>query len=204
MKNNDKFVRKFDNIRKFETSQKFVNNHKFHNVGKLTNNSSTLNVKTQAKPKFSPKQPNFPNPSISKPTKVSYTKGKFDVCTINSWLEGQGKQYQNGKFSEQQIKTAFDKFVNKSTTGSSSSHDSQVPVQKWKPVMKVANVVKDEMKVNGNPKLLNNYISISRSDDVDIMDSVTDKVKTWFLNSKNLFKTTNEGPNKFWVPKFFQ
>ena len=69
--------------------------------------------------------------------------------------------------------------------------------------MKVANVVKDEMKVNGNPKLLNNYISISRSDDVDLMDSVSDKVKTWFLNSKNLFKTTNVGPNKSWVPKFF-
>ena len=178
MKNNDKFVQKYDNIRKFETSQKFVNDHKFHNVGKLTNNSSTLNVKTQAKPKFLPKQPKFPNSSISKPTKVLYTKGKSDVYTINNWLEGQGKQYQNGKFSKQQIKTAFDKFVNESSTGSSSSHDSQVPVQKWKPVVKVVKVVKDEVKVNGNPKLSNNYISISRSDDVDLIDSVTDKVKT--------------------------
>ena len=153
--------------------------------------------------KFSPKQPNFPNPSDSKPTKVSYTKGKSDVYTINNWLEGQGKQYQNGKSSKQQIKIAFDKFVNESSIGSSSSHDSQVPVQKWKPVMKVANVVKDEKKVNGNPKLSNNYILISRSDDVNLIDSVTDKVKTWFLNSKNLFKTTNDGPNKFWVPNFF-
>ena len=153
---------------------------------------------------FHPNNQIFPNPSITKPTKVSYTKGKSDVYTINNWLEGQGKQYQNGKFSKQQIKTAFDKFVNESSTGSSSSHDSQVPVRKWKPVMKVVKVVKDEMKVNGNPKLSNNYISISRSDDVDLIDSVTDKVKTWFLNSKNLFNTTNEGPNKSWVPKFFQ
>ena len=60
------------------------------------------------------------------------------------------------------------------------------------------------MKLNENPKLLNNYISISRSDDVDIIDSVTDKVKTWFLNSKHLFKNTNGGPNKSWVHKFFQ
>ena len=154
-------IRKYDNIRKYETSHNFVNDRKFQNVRTSTNNSPILNDKTQSKTKFSPKQPNFPNPSISKPTKVSYTKRKYDVYTINNWLEGKGKQYQNGKFSEQQIKTAFDKFVNKSTTGSSSSHDSQVPVKKWKLVMKVANVVKDEMKVNGNPKLLNNYISIS-------------------------------------------
>ena len=93
--------------------------------------------------------------------------------------------------------------MNESSTGSSSSHDSQVLVQKWKPVVKVAKVVKDEVKVNGNPKLSNNYISISRSDDVDLIDSVTDKVKMWFLNSKNLFNATNEGPNKYWVPKFF-
>ena len=78
-----------------------MNNQKFHNVSKFTNNSSSLNVTTQTKMKFSPKQPNFPNPSVSKPTKVSYTKGKSDVSTINHWLEGKGRQYQNGKFSEQ-------------------------------------------------------------------------------------------------------
>ena len=64
--------------------------------------------------------------------------------------------------------------------------------------------MKDKIAINGNPKLLNDYILISRSDDVDIMDSVTNKVKTWFLNSKNLFHSTNDGPNKSWVPKFFQ
>nr|KAJ0207989.1 hypothetical protein LSAT_V11C500266000 [Lactuca sativa] len=98
MQNNDKFVRKYNNNRKFETSQKFVNDQKFHNVGKLTNNSSTLNVKTQTKMKFSPKQPNFPNPSVSKPTKVSYTKGKSDVCTINRWLEGKERHIKMGSF----------------------------------------------------------------------------------------------------------
>ena len=154
--------------------------------------------------KFSPKQPNFPNPSVSKPTKVSYTKGKSDVSTINRWFEGKGRKYQSGKFSEQQIKNPFDKFANNSSTASSTSHNSQVPVQKWKPVIKNANVVKDKITINGNPKLLNEYISISRSDDVDIMDFVTNKVKTWFLNSNNLFHSTNDGPNKSWVPKFFQ
>ena len=71
--------------------------------------------------KFSPKQPNFPNPSISKPTKVSYTKGKSDVSTINHWFEGKGKKYQSGKFSEEQIKSAFDKFTNNSSIESTSS-----------------------------------------------------------------------------------
>ena len=154
--------------------------------------------------KFSPKQPNFPNPSVSKPTKVSYTKGKSDVSTINHWFEGKGKKYQSGKFSEEQIKSAFDKYTNNSSTESTSSNNSQVPVQKWKPVIKNANVVKDKITINGNPKLLNDYISKSRTDDVDIIDSVTNKVKTWFLNSKNLFHSTNDGPKKSWVPKFFQ
>jgi len=135
---------------------------------------------------------------------VSYTKGKSDVSTINRWFEGKWRKYQSGKFSEQQIKNAFNEFANNSSTTSSTSHNSQVPVQKWKPVIKSANVVKDKITINGNPKLLNEYISISRSDDVDIMDSVTNKVKTWFLNSKNLFHSTNDGPNKSWVPKFFQ
>ena len=88
MNNNDKLVRKYDNNRKFENSQKFVNNQKFQNVGKFTNTSSSLKDSTQAKVKFSPKQPNFPNPSVSKPTKVSYTKGKSDVSTLNRWFEG--------------------------------------------------------------------------------------------------------------------
>ena len=82
------YVRKYDNNRKFENSQKFANNQKFQNVGKFTNTSSTLKNSTQDKKKFSPKQPNFPNPSISKPNKVSYTKGKSDVSTINRWFEG--------------------------------------------------------------------------------------------------------------------
>ena len=64
--------------------------------------------------------------------------------------------------------------------------------------------MKDKITINGNPKLLNDYISKSRTDDVDIIDSVTNKVKTWFLNFKNLFHSTKDGPNKSWVPKFFQ
>ena len=82
------YVRKYDNNRKFENSQKFANNQKFHNVGKFTNTSSSLKNSTQIKKKFSPKQPKFPNPSVLKPTKVSYTKGKSDVSTINRWFEG--------------------------------------------------------------------------------------------------------------------
>ena len=162
-----------------------------------------LNVKTQTKTKFSPKQPNFPNHSITKPTKVSYTKGKSDVNSINNWLEGQGKQFQTGKFSQQQIKTAFKKNLNEYFAGSSSSHGLNVPVQTWKPVVEVKHVAKAEVKIKENPKLSNNFISISRSDDVDLIHSIKEKVKTWVLNSKNLFNATNEGPQKTWVPKFF-
>ena len=94
--------------------------------------------------------------------------------------------------------------MNESFAGSSSSHGLNVPVQTWKPVVEVKQVAKAEVKIKENPKLLNNFISISRSDDVDLNQSVKEKVKTWVLNSKNLFNTTNEGPNKSWVPKFFQ
>ncbi|XP_052619531.1 uncharacterized protein LOC111895070 [Lactuca sativa] len=168
-------IRKYDNIRKYETSHNFVNDHKFQNVGKSTNNSPILNDKTQTKTKFSPKQPKFPNHSITKPTKLSYTKGKSDVNSINTWLEGKGKQFQNGKYS-QQIKTVFKKYVNEFYVESLSSHGSIVPIQKWKPVMKVKHVAKDEVKIKENPKLSNNFISISRSDDVDLIQSVKEKM----------------------------
>ena len=68
--------------------------------------------------------------------------------------------------------------MNESAADSLSSHGSTVPVQKWKPVMKVKQVANAEVKIKENPKLPNNFISISRLDDVDLIQSVKEKVKT--------------------------
>ncbi|XP_052623760.1 uncharacterized protein LOC111907064 [Lactuca sativa] len=130
---------------------------------------TTGNVE-QIKPEF--------NKMVEIDNKRLTTKGKSNVNSINSWLEGKGKQFQNDKFSQQQIKTAFEKYVNESYAESLSSNGSTVPVQKWKPVMKVKQVANAEVKIKENPKLPNNFISISRLDDVDLIQSVKEKLKT--------------------------
>ena len=55
---------------------------------------------------------------------------------IDHWLEGKGKMYQLRKYSEEQIHEAYEKYVNSSSNGSSSSKDSNVSVKTWKPVVK--------------------------------------------------------------------
>lgn len=83
-----------------------------------------LNVSAKRYMEFKPKEPNFPNPSSKQKSKASYVKGKTDVKNISHWLEGKGKSFQPGKFSQEQIKHAYEKYLNESSNGSSSSKES--------------------------------------------------------------------------------
>ena len=49
---------------------------------------------------FKPTQPQFSNPVSKQQVKALFSKGKSDVKNINHWLEGKGKPYQSGKFSQ--------------------------------------------------------------------------------------------------------
>ena len=64
-------------------------------------NQKFENDRTKPNVKFTPQKPNFPNPSVNKPSKVSYIKGHSDMNNLDHWLEGKGKIYQSGKFSQQ-------------------------------------------------------------------------------------------------------
>ena len=89
------YVRKHENIRKYKTSQNFVNDRKLNNVRKSSNSQPPSHEAFKSITKFTPQKPNFPNPSITKPSKVSSTKGKSEVHSMNHWLEGQGKRFQS-------------------------------------------------------------------------------------------------------------
>lgn len=104
---------------------------------KTANDQNFVNDKSNSSAKFTSQKPNFPNPSAHKATKVSYTKSSSEVQTINHWLERNGKQYQSGKFSQHQIKNAYELYLNESSSGSSFSKESNTPVQKWQPISKV-------------------------------------------------------------------
>ena len=80
---------------------------------------------------FIPQKPNFSNPSTKQPSKVSYTKGCLEMNNTNHWLEGKGKSFQSGKYSHQQIKEAYEKYLNESSNGSFSSKDYIPSVKAW-------------------------------------------------------------------------
>ena len=143
-----------------------------------------MNDKSKTSAKFTPQKPNFLNPSAHKATKVSYTKGSYGVETINHWLEEKGKKYQSGKFSQYQIKKAYEQYSNDTSFGNSSSKESNTPVQKWQPISKEQHTEKHEKNVSGSPKLSKNYVSISLTDDVDLIDTFKTKVQNWALGSK--------------------
>ncbi|CAI9299943.1 unnamed protein product [Lactuca saligna] len=75
------------------------------------------------------------------PNQVFVTTGNVEKIKpeVNKMIENDNKQSTT---KEQQIKTAFEKYVNESSADSLSSHGSTVLVQKWKPVMKVTQFVK--------------------------------------------------------------
>ena len=141
-----------------------MNVRRYDNVRKSTNSQTNF--------KFTPQKPNFPNPSVHKATRVMNSKGTSEVKSINHWVEGQGKKFQVGKFSEQQIRNAYEEYLNESLTGSSSSQDSNISVQRWQPINKATRIEKPEVESNESPKLSKNYVSISFTDDVDLIDSI--------------------------------
>lgn len=59
------------------------------------------------------------------------------MTNIDHWLEGKGKIYQSAKYSQQQIKDAYEKYLNESSCGSSTSKETNLVVQKSRPVSKV-------------------------------------------------------------------
>ena len=114
-----------------------MNDRKLNNVRKSSNSQPPSQVAVKASTIWTPQKPNFPNPSITKPSKVSSTKGKSEVHSVNHWFEGQGKTFQTGKFAQGQIQLAYAKYLNEFTDGSFSSQDSNTLIQQWKPINNV-------------------------------------------------------------------
>ena len=90
------------------------------------------------KPKFYfiSQKPNFPNNTKKQTLKASHAKGITSRKNIDHWLEGRGKVYQSSKFSEEQIKEAYEKYVNTSSNRRSSSKDLNISIKSWRPVTK--------------------------------------------------------------------
>ncbi|XP_023751078.1 uncharacterized protein LOC111899458 [Lactuca sativa] len=189
-------VRKVVNLQNFKTTHNLVNVRKSDNLRKSTHSQTNV--------KFTPEKTNFPNPLVHKATKVSYSEGTLDVQSINHWFEGQGKKFQLGKFSQQHIKNAYEEYLNESSTGNLSSQELNIPVQRWQPINKATRIEKSEVKSNESPKLSKNYVSISLTNAVGLIDSVKTKVRTWALSSKfhSLFQANNQGTKKPWSKRY--
>ncbi|XP_023728194.1 uncharacterized protein LOC111875895 [Lactuca sativa] len=105
----------------------------------------------------------------------------------NSKLKGRemnlsrlGKRFHSGKFSQEQIKDVYEKYLNESSNESSSQKESNPSVKKWRTISKEnvskKETKKNEEKVNVNFKSSNDYISIPLNNDVDLIDNVKTKV----------------------------
>ena len=118
--------------------------------------------------------------------------------------------YQSSKFSKEQIHEAYDKYANPSTNGSSSSKESNILVKVWQPVTKAKRKESQTQDAKGevseNLKIIKTHISDPSNENVRFIDSFKNKVYDW-VNGCNLqlnHKPNMNGPNKAWVPKFFQ
>ena len=67
-----------------------------------------MEVKGKKSEPFKPKNPHFPNLDSKQKMKTSFAKGRCDVKNVNHWLERKGKQYQSGKYSQEQIQSAYE------------------------------------------------------------------------------------------------
>ena len=129
--------------------------------------------------------------------------------SLDHWLEGKTKISQSGKFSQQQIKDACEKYVNESLSGSSSAKGSTPFVQTWRPILKVKKfenlTERKKENVSENPKSSKLYVSAPLTHDVDLIDSFKSKVRNWVLSSNLhfVFQANHQGPRQPWVPKFF-
>ena len=118
--------------------------------------------------------------------------------------------YQSSKFSKEQIHEAYDKYANPSMNGSSSSKESNITVKSWKPVTKAKSDISQTQHAKGyiseNLDTIKTHISDPLNENVKFVDSFKTRVCDWVNGcTLQLKKTSNmNGPNKFWVPKFFQ
>ncbi|KAL7618630.1 hypothetical protein Lser_V15G03678 [Lactuca serriola] len=135
-----------------------------------------------AKPKvdFVPQKPNFPNYTKKETMRTSREKGIASRKNIDHWLEGKGKIYQSNKYSKEQINEAYEKYVNTSSNGSSSSKDSNISVKAWRAVSKAKTVQSQTQdakgEVNEHSKLSNSNVSVPLDDEVNLIDNLKTKV----------------------------
>nr|KAJ0218072.1 hypothetical protein LSAT_V11C300151210 [Lactuca sativa] len=104
-----------------------------------------------------------PHVSIRKPTR-NFENLKVQGRRNESYEPDQprkGKRFQYGKFSQEQIKDAYEKYLYVSSNQSSSLKEAN-PSKETK---------KNEDKVNVDFKSSNDYISIPLNNDVDLIDS---------------------------------
>lgn len=125
------------------------------------------------------------------------------------WLEGEGKPYQSGKVSQEEIKLAYESYWNDSSSGSSSSRESNPLVRKWKavPITKVEEkqTIDRKGKVSINSKPMNDFIAISKSMEDNLIDFLKSKVRNSVLGSSfhNAFQSNHQGPKNLWGTKIF-
>lgn len=134
-------------------------------------NFEKLEVKGKKLEPFKLTKPHFPNSESKQKFKASLFKGRNNVKNINYWLEGKGKKYQQGKFSEEQIKYSYESYLNESQNGSSSSLESNPSVKRRKEIPKKKvdskRTVCGKGKVIVELKPLNDYILMPNSVEVD-------------------------------------
>lgn len=116
-----------------KTTSKFSQRQHFKST---TDTSYAESYVSKPKIDFAPQKPNFPNLTKKQTMEASYEKGIASRKNIDHCLEGKGKIYQSSKYSKDQINEAYEKYVNTSSNGSSSSKDSTILVKAWKPVIK--------------------------------------------------------------------
>ena len=116
----------------------------------------------------------------NQPLKASYIKGQSDINSLDHQLDNKGKIYQSRKYSQQQIKDAYEKYLDESSSGSSSQKESNPSIQTWRPILKVNNfenqTTKKKENVSDNPKSSKVYVSMPLTHDVDLIDSFKSKV----------------------------
>lgn len=71
-----------------------------------------MEVKRKKSEPFEPKNPHFQNHDSKQKMKASFAKGRSDVRNINHWFEGKGKQYQSGKYSQEEIQSTYEMYLN--------------------------------------------------------------------------------------------
>lgn len=89
-----------------------------------------MEVQVKRNELFKPKQLHIQNPDLKQKVKDSFVKGKTKMKNVNHWIDGKGKPYQSRKFSQEEIRYAYESYLNESQTGSSSSMESNPLVRK--------------------------------------------------------------------------